>query len=275
MISGLRVTIFWRIEPISSSAENHSVLIQIHQFLTITDHHTNSTYFSVDYLLPVPVEGNWVGVVYRDGQCIMALMDRYDITNKAIQCDPSFDIQSMEWFQNDFNRMRIIPDVPRKMRNSKKRKAQNFESTVGCSLHLQPMVSYTPSMDTMNSPSAASTVSNDSSQCSSSSMMWSSRSATPKTPSVPVACPPSISDVALVRLSDSRPSDRLKYHRQNVSSRNQRKSQQELSQQLHKPVPLVGNAEIQQWIQWTDRTIQTAVAEANYFMQFHHQYIGR
>merc|ERR1719356_1362242 len=79
--------------------------------------------FSVDYLLPVHVMGHWIGVVYRDKQCIMTLMDHHDITNKAIQCDPSFDIQSMDWFTNDINRLKIVPDVPRSIRESQNRRS--------------------------------------------------------------------------------------------------------------------------------------------------------
>lgn len=66
--------------------------------------------FSVDYLLPVPVEDVWVGVVYRDEECSMALLDRYDISNKAILCDPTFNTRSLEWFQNGFNRLRVFQD---------------------------------------------------------------------------------------------------------------------------------------------------------------------
>ena len=40
----------------------------------------------------------------------MVLMDRYDITNKAILCDPSFNTRSLEWFQNDYDRLKIVPD---------------------------------------------------------------------------------------------------------------------------------------------------------------------
>jgi len=66
--------------------------------------------FSVDYLLPVPVKDVWVGVVYRDEECSMALLDRYDISNKAILCDPTFNTRSLEWFQNGFNRLRVFQD---------------------------------------------------------------------------------------------------------------------------------------------------------------------
>lgn len=66
--------------------------------------------FSVDYLLPVQIQSNWVGVVYRKGQCVMALMDLYDISNKAILCDPSFNVKSLDFFQNEYNRLKIIMD---------------------------------------------------------------------------------------------------------------------------------------------------------------------
>ena len=40
----------------------------------------------------------------------MALIDQYDITNKAIQCDPSFDPQRMNWFKNSYHRLKIVTD---------------------------------------------------------------------------------------------------------------------------------------------------------------------
>jgi len=66
--------------------------------------------FSVDYLLPVRIENNWVGVVYRDMDPVMALMDIYDVTNKALLCDPSFNVDGMGWFENWYTRLRIVPD---------------------------------------------------------------------------------------------------------------------------------------------------------------------
>jgi len=67
--------------------------------------------FSVDYLLPVQVGSDWVGVVYRDYDCAMALLDGYDITNKAILCDPAFKVQALEWFHNGYNRLKVVPDM--------------------------------------------------------------------------------------------------------------------------------------------------------------------
>jgi len=66
--------------------------------------------FSVDYLLPVRVKGQWLGVVYREMIPIMVLMDRYDITNKAMICDPSFNAQTLCGFRNCSDRLRIVPD---------------------------------------------------------------------------------------------------------------------------------------------------------------------
>merc|ERR1719474_803258 len=67
--------------------------------------------FSVDYLLPVRIGREWVGVVFRDGVPIQALMDCYDITNKAILCDPAFDTERVSMFRNpSSNRLRIVDD---------------------------------------------------------------------------------------------------------------------------------------------------------------------
>ena len=66
------------------------------------------TIFSVDYLLPVQLGNEWVGVVYRNNECAMALMDRYDISNKAILCDPSFDVDALKWFKSDYSKLRIL-----------------------------------------------------------------------------------------------------------------------------------------------------------------------
>ena len=40
----------------------------------------------------------------------MVLLDGYDITNKAILCNPSFNTRTLEWFQNDYDRLKIVPD---------------------------------------------------------------------------------------------------------------------------------------------------------------------
>jgi len=67
--------------------------------------------FSVDYLLPVPIDDNWVGVVYRNGVPQQALMDHHDITNKVLLCCPSFDVERVSMFKNArFNRLRLVSD---------------------------------------------------------------------------------------------------------------------------------------------------------------------
>jgi len=67
--------------------------------------------FSVDYLLPVQIGRDWVGVVFRDGAPVQGLMDCYDITNKAVLCDPSFAAERVDMFQSPrYNRLRIVAD---------------------------------------------------------------------------------------------------------------------------------------------------------------------
>merc|ERR1719474_2401467 len=67
--------------------------------------------FSVDYLLPVQIGRDWVGVVFRDGAPVQGLMDCYDITNKAVLCDPSFAAERVDMFRSPrYNRLRIVAD---------------------------------------------------------------------------------------------------------------------------------------------------------------------
>merc|ERR1719193_126527 len=66
--------------------------------------------FSVDCILLTRVKGESVGVVFRDGDPVMALMDCYDITNKALLCDPSFDVDSLKRFKNHYDKLRILTD---------------------------------------------------------------------------------------------------------------------------------------------------------------------
>merc|ERR1712190_57966 len=40
----------------------------------------------------------------------MVLMDRYDITNKAVVCDPSFNTKTLNRFRNCRDRLRVAPD---------------------------------------------------------------------------------------------------------------------------------------------------------------------
>merc|ERR1719195_2123716 len=66
--------------------------------------------FSVDYMLPVQVGHDWVGVVFRDNDCAMALLDGYDITNKAILCNPRFNVNQLDFFQNSYTRLKVVSD---------------------------------------------------------------------------------------------------------------------------------------------------------------------
>jgi hypothetical protein len=96
----------------SALRDDHVDLVPIVSIVSRKNKSTNQKVedFSVDYLLPVQIGSDWVGVVYRDDECAMALLDHYDISNKAILCDPQFDLDSIQWFSNSFNRLRIVPD---------------------------------------------------------------------------------------------------------------------------------------------------------------------
>ena len=65
--------------------------------------------YSVDQVLPVWIRGNWVGIVYRDGKPVMELFDGYDITNKAILCEPTFDKERLAFFTNNIYKIEILP----------------------------------------------------------------------------------------------------------------------------------------------------------------------
>jgi len=63
-----------------------------------------------------------------------------------------------------------------------------------------------------------------------------------------------------------------------LSGNNQVASPQPVQRQMpypQAPILQTPTAVTQQWIQWTNQTIETAMAEANYFMKFHRQCIGR
>lgn len=67
--------------------------------------------FSVDYLLPIKISDVHLGIVYRDCVPVQALMDSYDITNKAKLFDPHFDLKILSGFTNPhYNRLRVIAD---------------------------------------------------------------------------------------------------------------------------------------------------------------------
>ena len=70
----------------------------------------------MDFLLPVCIGEDWVGVVYRDKEATLCLMDAHDITNKALLCDPSFDVEAMKWFKCKYDRIWIQHDQRHKLK---------------------------------------------------------------------------------------------------------------------------------------------------------------
>lgn len=66
--------------------------------------------FSIEYLLPVQLGTESVGIVYQNGESVSVLLDSYDIINKAILCDPLFNAKGFQWFRNSFNKLEIVPD---------------------------------------------------------------------------------------------------------------------------------------------------------------------
>ena len=84
----------------------HTDFVSIFPVLHIAHPHCHS----VDYLLPVQIGQSTVGVVYRKTECTLILMDGYDISNKAVLCDPSFNVMHFQWTQNTYNRLRVVTD---------------------------------------------------------------------------------------------------------------------------------------------------------------------
>jgi len=75
------------------------------------------------------------------------LLDRYDIINKAILCDPSFDARSMEWFRNNVGRLRVVADKKWDARSYgvyKEPKAESMKAT------MEDIVPRVESMNFMN-----------------------------------------------------------------------------------------------------------------------------
>jgi len=130
--------------------------------------------FSVDYLLPIEIQSNWVGVVYRKGQCAMALMDKYDISNKAILCDPSFDVKRLDFFQNEYNRLKIVMDDDEEQKSSESNESTTWTPPT---LSLQSF----PSSDSCAAVSALS-LNTYSNRSPSSSLTLTPRSVPPMTP---------------------------------------------------------------------------------------------
>merc|ERR1719295_1229848 len=95
-------------------ADDGVELIRIVSIISKNNGRRRKENFSVDYLLPIRIGDDWVGIVYRNGYPSQALMDCYDITNKAILCDPTFDEQRLSWFTNTHRRLRITTNDGRR-----------------------------------------------------------------------------------------------------------------------------------------------------------------
>lgn len=90
--------------------------------------------YNVDQVLPVKIEGNWIGIVYREGLPVMTLIDGYDIKNKAVLCNPSFDKSKLEHFKNNITKIEISNSFRRASVPNKKRQHpqqyKQFDNTI-------------------------------------------------------------------------------------------------------------------------------------------------
>ena len=103
----VRQAVHWALQ----SGDARHELIPIVSILS-GKHHPDGD-FNVDQLLPVQVgDGrDWIGVVFRRGLPQVTLIDAYDICNKAILCEPSFDASRLDFFVCRYNKIRIAPDA--------------------------------------------------------------------------------------------------------------------------------------------------------------------
>ena len=95
---------------ISLYVPSDRMIISVHSDseCTFCHHVLSHDALRVEHLLPVQIGDEWVGVVFHNGKPAKALMDRYDIVNKALSCDPSFNIHSMDWFDNHHLKLHIV-----------------------------------------------------------------------------------------------------------------------------------------------------------------------
>jgi len=107
--------------------------------------------FSVDYLLPVRIGSNWVGVVYRDNDCAMALLDGYDITNKAILCNPRFNVNQLDFFQNSYTRLKVVSDI---MNEPVIQREDSLETRLSISTETVPSPSLMSTLSGYSTPSS-------------------------------------------------------------------------------------------------------------------------
>eukprot|EP00484_Ammonia_sp_Unknown_P002375 CAMPEP_0197074322 /NCGR_PEP_ID=MMETSP1384-20130603/211048_1 /TAXON_ID=29189 /ORGANISM="Ammonia sp." /LENGTH=642 /DNA_ID=CAMNT_0042513163 /DNA_START=97 /DNA_END=2025 /DNA_ORIENTATION=+ len=100
-------TFYEAIERALQSRDNKHNLIPILSILSGKKFAENGDY-CIDQVLPVQIGRNWIGVVYRNGKPSMLLYDGYDITNKAILCDPNFECGKLDWFKNNVYKVVIM-----------------------------------------------------------------------------------------------------------------------------------------------------------------------
>ena len=86
--------------------------------------------FSVDYLLPVRIDKHTVGVVFRNGDATMILVDHYDITNKAILCNPAYDVKRLARFVNKFDRLRVVTEEELKRNEEELKRKESQDAPV-------------------------------------------------------------------------------------------------------------------------------------------------
>jgi len=157
----LRVELSAFYEAVQMALRDDAVqMIPIVSFRSVTNREGQKVEdFSVDHLLPVQVDDGWIGVVYRGTECKMTLMDRYDITNKAILCDPRFDERRLDSFQNPWDRLRIVMentiDSAKRGRNAKSN-TMNTINTINTVNTVNTIEASTPSMDEVSLHSVSS-----------------------------------------------------------------------------------------------------------------------
>jgi len=105
--SEVRQAVHWALQ----SGDARHEMIPIVSILS-GKHHPDGD-FSVDQVLPVQIgDGrDWIGVVFRHGLPQVTLIDAYDICNKAILCEPSFETSRLDFFVCRYNKVRIEPDA--------------------------------------------------------------------------------------------------------------------------------------------------------------------
>eukprot|EP01084_Bolivina_argentea_P296054 509831_1 len=93
-----------------NSGNDRNNLIPIVSILTGKRYNKNGDY-SVDQILPVRINNNWIGIIYRNGSPMSTLIDKYDIINKAILCDPAFDKSKLDFFVNYICKLEIGDNI--------------------------------------------------------------------------------------------------------------------------------------------------------------------